>query len=75
MYNFYLYMTYIQPFDFSLATILPMGLDVVLRKESGTLCEPLLVVEVFMVNVKCNCKVHTGCDSESRLEDIYSLKL
>lgn len=41
--TYYLYMTYIHPFIFSLATIIPMPPDDVLRKGSGTLCEQLLM--------------------------------
>lgn len=37
---------YIHPFIFSLATIIPMPPDEVLRKGSGTLCEQLLMVQV-----------------------------
>ena len=44
--TYYLYMTYVHPFVFSLATIIPMVPDEVLRKGSGTLCEMLLMVEV-----------------------------
>jgi len=44
--TYYLYMTYIHPFIFSLATIIPMPPDEVLRKGSGTLCEQLLMVQV-----------------------------
>jgi len=44
--TYYLYMTYVNPFIFSLATIIPMVPDEVLRKGSGTLCEMLLMVEV-----------------------------
>ncbi len=44
--TYYLYMTYIHPFIFSLATIIPMPPDEVLRKGSGTLCEQLLIVQV-----------------------------
>lgn len=44
--TYYLYMTYVHPFIFSLATIIPMPPDEVLRKGSGTLCEQLLMVEV-----------------------------
>jgi DNA polymerase epsilon subunit 1 len=43
--TYYLYMTYVHPFIFSLATIIPMSPDEVLRKGSGTLCETLLMVE------------------------------
>lgn len=42
--TYYLYMTYIHPFIFSLATIIPLPPDEVLRKGSGTLCEQLLMV-------------------------------
>lgn len=44
--TYYLYMTYVHPFIFSLATIIPMAPDEVLRKGSGTLCEMLLMVQV-----------------------------
>ncbi len=47
--TFYLYMTYIHPFIFSLSTIIPMPPDEVLRKGSGTLCEMLLMVQAFKV--------------------------
>ncbi|GKB39369.1 DNA polymerase epsilon catalytic subunit A [Tanacetum coccineum] len=43
--TYYLYMTYVHPFIFSLATIIPMPPDEVLRKGSGTLCEMLLMVQ------------------------------
>ena len=49
----YLYMTYIHPFIFSLATIIPMPPDEVLRKGSGTLCEMLLMVQAFKVGALC----------------------
>ncbi|CAL8464190.1 g3725 [Coccomyxa elongata] len=49
--TFYLYMTYIHPFIFSLSTIIPMPPDEVLRKGSGTLCEMLLMVQAFKANV------------------------
>ncbi|BBN04847.1 DNA polymerase epsilon subunit 1 [Marchantia polymorpha subsp. ruderalis] len=51
--TYYLYMTYVHPFIFSLATILPMPPDEVLRKGSGTLCEMLLMVEAFKGNIIC----------------------
>ncbi|KAL2635827.1 hypothetical protein R1flu_007306 [Riccia fluitans] len=51
--TYYLYMTYVHPFIFSLATILPMPPDEVLRKGSGTLCEMLLMVEAFKANIIC----------------------
>ncbi|XP_050281236.1 DNA polymerase epsilon catalytic subunit A-like isoform X3 [Quercus robur] len=44
--TYYLYMTYVHPFIFSLATIIPMSPDEVLRKGSGTLCEMLLMVQL-----------------------------
>jgi len=44
---------YIHPFIFSLATIIPMPPDEVLRKGSGTLCEQLLLVEAYRANVIC----------------------
>ena len=47
--TYYLYMTYIHPFIFSLASIIPMPPDEVLRKGSGTLCEMLLMVQAFQV--------------------------
>lgn len=47
--TFYLYMSYIHPFIFSLATVIPMPPDEVLRKGSGTLCEMLLMVEAYKV--------------------------
>lgn len=49
--TYYLYMKYVHPFIFSLCTIIPMNPDDVLRKGSGTLCEALLMVEAFRVNV------------------------
>ena len=51
--TYYLYMTYIHPFIFSLATIIPMPPDEVLRKGSGTLCEQLLMVEAYRARVVC----------------------
>lgn len=51
--TFYLYMTYIHPFIFSLSTIIPMPPDEVLRKGSGTLCEMLLMVQAFQVRCCC----------------------
>lgn len=57
--TYYLYMTYVHPFIFSLATIIPMPPDEVLRKGSGTLCEMLLMVQVnnwnpILVLLCCN---------------------
>ncbi|XP_047319798.1 DNA polymerase epsilon catalytic subunit A-like isoform X2 [Impatiens glandulifera] len=51
--TYYLYMTYVHPFIFSLATIIPMPPDEVLRKGSGTLCEMLLMVQAYQANVIC----------------------
>lgn len=42
--TYYLYMTYVHPFVFSLCNIIPLNPDEVLRKGSGTLCETLLMV-------------------------------
>ncbi|ORX60308.1 hypothetical protein DM01DRAFT_1300034 [Hesseltinella vesiculosa] len=49
--TFYLYMKYVHPFIFSLCNILPLIPDEVLRKGTGTLCELLLMVEAYKVNV------------------------
>jgi len=49
--TYYLYMKYVHPFIFSLANIIPMTPDEVLRKGSGGLCEALLMVEAAKVNV------------------------
>ncbi|KAJ4832189.1 DNA polymerase epsilon catalytic subunit A [Turnera subulata] len=51
--TYYLYMTYVHPFIFSLSTIIPMSPDEVLRKGSGTLCEMLLMVQAYKANVIC----------------------
>jgi DNA polymerase epsilon subunit 1 len=58
--TYYLYMTYVHPFIFSLATIIPMSPDEVLRKGSGTLCEALLMVEAYRGNIVCPNKSVTG---------------
>ncbi|GLC51172.1 hypothetical protein PLESTB_000473800 [Pleodorina starrii] len=57
--TYYLYMTYVHPFIFSLATIIPLPPDEVLRKGSGTLCEQLLMVEAYRANIVCPNK-HVG---------------
>ncbi|KDD76144.1 B-family DNA polymerase, partial [Helicosporidium sp. ATCC 50920] len=49
--TYYLYMTYVHPFIFSLSTIIPMPPDEVLRKGSGTLCEALLMVQASQAGV------------------------
>lgn len=43
--TWYLYLKYVHPFIYSLATIIPMAPDDVLRKGSGGLCESLLMVQ------------------------------
>ena len=58
--TYYLYMTYVHPFIFSLATIIPMSPDEVLRKGSGTLCEALLMVEAYRGNIVCPNKTQNG---------------
>uniref|UniRef100_A0A9I9CFW7 DNA polymerase epsilon catalytic subunit n=1 Tax=Cucumis melo TaxID=3656 RepID=A0A9I9CFW7_CUCME len=60
--TYYLYMTYVYPFIFSLATIIPMSPDEVLRKGSGTLCEMLLMVQAFKANVVCPNKHQSGAE-------------
>ena len=62
--TFYLYMTYIHPFIFSLSTIIPMPPDEVLRKGSGTLCEMLLMVQAFKVREPDPCTVSTLSGSQ-----------
>eukprot|EP00955_Chlamydomonas_euryale_P025577 269936-Chlamydomonas_euryale.AAC.1 len=57
--TYYLYMTYVHPFIFSLATIIPMPPDEVLRKGSGTLCEQLLMVQAYAKGIVCPNK-HTS---------------
>lgn len=57
--TYYLYMTYIHPFIFSLATVIPLPPDEVLRKGSGTLCEALLMVQAFEVSAPCLCAEET----------------
>ena len=51
--TYYLYMKYVHGFIFSLATIIPMSPDEVLRKGSGTLCEALLMVEAYRGEIIC----------------------
>ena len=46
-----LFAKYIQPFVFSLCTIIPLRPDEVLRKGSGTLCESLLCIQAYRKNV------------------------
>jgi len=61
--TYYLYMTYIHPFIFSLATVIPMPPDEVLRKGSGTLCEGLLMVQAFKVSLVNLITVHVMLQS------------
>ncbi|EFA77319.1 putative DNA polymerase epsilon subunit A [Heterostelium album PN500] len=49
--TYYLYMSYIHPFIFSLCNIIPLNPDDVLRKGSGSLCEALLMTQAFRANV------------------------
>ncbi|KAI8979603.1 hypothetical protein BDF20DRAFT_870600 [Mycotypha africana] len=49
--TYYLYMKYVHPFIFSLCNIIPLVPDEVLRKGTGTLCELLLMVEAYQVDV------------------------
>ncbi|KPI86504.1 putative DNA polymerase epsilon catalytic subunit [Leptomonas seymouri] len=49
--TWYLYQKYVHPFIFSLATIIPMSPDDVLRKGSGGLCESLLMVQAEANNI------------------------
>ncbi len=51
--TYYLYQKYVHNFIFSLATIIPLVPEDVLRKGSGTLCEALLMVEAYRCNVVC----------------------
>uniref|UniRef100_A0A0D9YSR4 DNA polymerase epsilon catalytic subunit n=1 Tax=Oryza glumipatula TaxID=40148 RepID=A0A0D9YSR4_9ORYZ len=67
--TYYLYMTYVHPFIFSLATIIPMSPDEVLRKGSGTLCEMLLMVQAFKANIICPNK------HQADLEKFYNNRL
>ena len=51
--TYYLYMTYVHMFIYSLCTVIPMPPADVLRKGSGTLCELLLMVQAFEKNIVC----------------------
>jgi DNA polymerase epsilon subunit 1 len=65
--TYYLYMTYVHPFIFSLSTIIPMPPDEVLRKGSGTLCEMLLMVQAFKANIVAPNK-HTGAPEKMHVD-------
>ena len=47
--TYYIYFKFVHPFIFSLCNIIPMNPDDVLRKGSGTLCESLLMVYIFII--------------------------
>lgn len=49
--TYYLYLKYVHPFTFALATIIPLEPDEILRKGSGTLCECILMVRAYQSNV------------------------
>ncbi|KXS12658.1 putative POL2-DNA polymerase epsilon, calytic subunit A [Gonapodya prolifera JEL478] len=49
--TYYLFMKYVNPFVFSLCTVIPGCADDVLRKGSGTMCEMLLMVQAFENNI------------------------
>eukprot|EP00798_Chlamydomonas_sp_ICE-L_P017971 gene17971-24376_t len=53
---------YIHPFIFSLATVIPMPPDEVLRKGSGTLCEQLLLVQAYQKSIVCPNKHHSATE-------------
>lgn len=65
--TYYLYMTYVHPFIFSLSTIIPMPPDEVLRKGSGTLCEMLLMVQAFQANIIAPNK-HTSVTEKMHMD-------
>lgn len=60
--TYFLYMTYVHPFIFSLATIIPMSPDEVLRKGSGTLCEMLLMVQVSFSQFDASNKLYDASE-------------
>jgi hypothetical protein len=51
MATYYLYEKYVHSFIFSHCSIIPMGLEDVLRKGSGTFCEMLLMVQACQKNI------------------------
>lgn len=79
--TYYLYKKYVEPFIFSLCTIIPMHPDDVLRKGTGTLCESLLMVkaqsaEIIFPNKQSSKYVttHRSTDVQGRTsftKDIY----
>ncbi|CAA0178621.1 unnamed protein product [Arabidopsis thaliana] len=68
--TYYLYMTYVNPFIFSLATIIPMVPDEVLRKGSGTLCEMLLMVEQLIDNLGRDLEYAITVEGKMRMDSI-----
>ncbi|GFH21469.1 DNA polymerase epsilon catalytic subunit, partial [Haematococcus lacustris] len=74
--TYYLYMTYIHPFIFSLATIIPMPPDDVLRKGSGTLCEQLLMEpEAFYKVTVDKGETYIGGKVEARESGVFRADL
>ena len=79
--TYYLYMTYIHPFIFSLSTIIPMPPDEVLRKGSGTLCEVLLMVQAYEVSLQitsistCDALVLVHTYGHISIEEPWQLQL
>ncbi|KAI5192514.1 DNA polymerase epsilon subunit 1 [Nematocida sp. AWRm77] len=55
----FLYLKYVHPFIFSLASLIPLPPDDVLRKGSGTLCESLLMKEAYRCEVLIPSKKRT----------------
>ncbi|CAA0372322.1 unnamed protein product [Arabidopsis thaliana] len=68
--TYYLYMTYVHPFVFSLATIIPMVPDEVLRKGSGTLCEMLLMVEQLIDNLGRDLEYAITVEGKMRMDSV-----
>jgi len=49
--TYYLYIKYVHPFIFSLATVIPLNSDDCLRKGTGTLCESLLMARAYHAGI------------------------
>ena len=58
--TYYLYMKYVHAFIFSLASIIPLAPDDVLRKGSGTLCELLTAPSLAWEVDAALCALWTG---------------
>ncbi|KAI5172524.1 DNA polymerase epsilon subunit 1 [Nematocida sp. LUAm3] len=56
----FLYLKYVHPFIFSLASLIPLPPDDVLRKGTGTLCEALLMKEAYVCHVLIPPKKRTN---------------